>query len=100
MASGPDEAGPLILIILRLTLVVASTAPFLQAEAPAWWVAFDLVDQLDKELKQCDTVFRAARGASRRPFACKGVAGAGNPKELAKYVQTRGWEPTNSTVHV
>ena len=81
-------------------LVVASTAPFLQEEAPAWWVAFDLVDQLDKELKQCDAVLRTARGATRRPFARKGVAGAGNPKELAKYIQTQGWEPTNSAVHV
>ena len=52
-------------------LVVASTAPFLRAEAPAWWVAFDLVDQLDKELKQCNAVLRTARGASRRPFAYK-----------------------------
>ncbi len=81
-------------------LVVASTAPFLQAEAPAWWVAFDLVHQLDQELKQCDAVLRTALRASRRPFACKGVVGAGNPKELAKYVQTQGWEPTNSAVHV
>ena len=81
-------------------LVVSSTAPFLQAEAPAWWVAFDLVDQLDRELKQCDTVLRTAVGASRKPFARKGVAGADNAKELAKYVQTRGWEPTNSAVHV
>ena len=80
--------------------VVGSTSPFPKAEAPAWWVAFDLVDQLDRELKQCDAVFRTVRGASRRPFARKGVAGAGNPKELSKYVQTQGWEPTDSTVHV
>ena len=81
-------------------LVVASTAPFAKFEASAWWVAFDLVVQLDRELKACDAALRAARGASRRPFARKAVAGAGNPKELAKYVQTQGWEPTDSTVHV
>ena len=40
------------------SVVVASTAPFLRSEAPAWWVAFDLVDQFDKELKQCDAAFR------------------------------------------
>ena len=81
-------------------LVVASTAPFLHTEASAWWVAFDLVDQLDTELTQCDAVLRTTPGAARRPFARKGVAGAGNAKELAKYVQTAGWEPTNSAVHV
>ncbi len=81
-------------------LAVASTAPFPRAEASAWWVAYDLVDQLDRELKQCDSVLRTARGAARSPFARKAVAGAGNPTELVKYVQTKGWEPTDSTVHV
>ena len=81
-------------------LVVASTAPFPKAEASAWWVAYDLVDQLDRELKQCDAVLRTAPGAARLPFARKSVAGARNPTELAKYVQTKGWEPTDSTVHV
>ena len=81
-------------------LAVSSTAPFPKAEASAWWVAFDLVDQLNKELKQCDAVLRTARGAPRRPFARTTAAGAGNPVELAKYIETQGWEPTDSTVHV
>ena len=81
-------------------LVVASTAPFPKAEASAWWVAFDLADQLNRELKQCDAVLRTARGAPRRLFARTAVAGAGNPVELAKYIETQGWEPTDSTVHV
>ena len=81
-------------------LVVASTAPFPRAEASAWWVAFDLVDQLNRELKQCDGILRTAAGASRQLFARTAVTGAGNPKELAKYIETQGWEPTDSTVHV
>ena len=81
-------------------LVVASTAPFPRTEVPAWWVAFDLVDQLDRELKRCDATLRAARGAPRLPFAFNAVAGAGNPRELARHVETEGWEPTDSTVHV
>ena len=80
-------------------LVVASTAPFRQDEAPGWWIAFDLVAQLDKELKQCDAVL-ASSTAQKRSFACKGVAAAGNVRELARYIETDGWEPTNSSVHV
>ena len=64
-------------------LVVASTAPFRQDEASGWWVAFDLVAQLDKELKQCDAVLALAT-AHKRSFACKGVAAAGNARELAR----------------
>ena len=41
-------------------LVVASTAPFRESEASGWWVAFDLVAQLDKELRQCGTVMISA----------------------------------------
>ena len=82
------------------SVVVASTAPFLRSEAPAWWVAFDLVDQFDKELKQCDAAFRRVQGDNARMFARKSVAGAGDAMELARYIRTKGWEPTNSNVHV
>ena len=80
-------------------LVVASTAPFQETEAQGWWVAFDLVAQFDKELRQCDFVLSSGM-ARERSFARKRVAAAGNVRELAKYIQTKGWEPTNSSVHV
>ncbi len=78
-------------------LVVASTAPFQESEAAGWWVAFDLVGQLDKELKQCNSALSSRPGQT---FARRSVAAAGNVRELAKYIQTDGWEPTNSSVHV
>lgn len=81
-------------------LVVASRIPFPEAAAPAWWVAFDLVSQFDKELRQCDSVLRSAGRGSRRPFACLSVLAAGRPRELAKYIETQGWEPTAAAVHV
>lgn len=80
-------------------LVIASTAPFRQDEASAWWVAFDLVTQFDNELKQCDRVL-AETSTHERSFARKGVAGAGNVKDLAKFIRTDGWEPVDSSVHV
>ena len=79
-------------------LVVASTAPFCPEEVSGWWVAFDLVAQLDKELKQCND---ALASAQRPTLACKRVAGAGNVTELSNgYIQTDGWQPTNWSVHV
>ena len=80
-------------------LIVASTAPFRQDEASGWWVAFDLVTQFDKELKQCDAVLVSAT-ARERSFTRKSVAAAGNVRELTKHIQTDGWEPTDSSVHV
>ena len=79
--------------------VVASTAPFKENETAGWWVAFDLVAQLDKELKQCNSVLSPTRGPERI-FACRGVVAAGSVGALAKYIEADGWEPTGSAVHV
>ena len=81
-------------------LVIASTSPFPRHEATAWWVAFDLVETFDKELRRCNDVLGASSGRLHSTFSGKKVAGAGHVEELVKYVETLGWEPTNSTVHV
>ena len=81
-------------------LVVSSTAPFSRAEAQAWWVAFDAIALLDKEIKDCNELLTGAPGFPRPRFARTRVAGAGRARETAKYVQTVGWEPTDSNVHV
>ena len=80
-------------------LIIASTKPFLEDEAKAWWVAFDAIALLDKELRNCNEVF-AKVATSGQQFARKSVAGAGKVKELTKYVQTTDWEPTDTKVHV
>ena len=81
-------------------LVIASTIPFPRHEATAWWVAFDLVETFDKKLRRGNHVLGASSGRLHSTFAGKKVAGAGHVEELVKYVETLGWEPTNSTVHV
>ena len=81
-------------------LVVSSTGPFTRAEAQAWWVAFDAIVLLDREIKDCNDLLTNAPGFRRPPFARTRVAGAGTARETAKYVQTVGWHPTDSNVHV
>ena len=81
-------------------LVIASTSPFPRADSAAWWVAFDLIDTFDTELRRCNDVFKASPGGPRPTFARKSVGGSGQVKELVQYVETVGWEPTDSTVHV
>ena len=81
-------------------VVIGSTSPFPRAEAAAWWVAFDLIDTFDRELRLCNEVLRDSSGGPRPTFARKSVAGAGQVKDLVRYVETVGWEPTESTVHV
>ena len=80
-------------------LTISSTSPFPRSEAGAWWVAFDLVARFDKELRDCNDILDNS-GGQRSSFPRKRVAGAGQPRELVKYVETIDWEPTESTVHV
>ena len=80
-------------------VVVGSTAPFRENEAAGWWVAFDLVNQLDRELRQCHSAL-SSRSEPKRTFARRSVAEAGNVRGLAQYIETDGWEPANSSVHV
>ena len=81
-------------------LVIASTRPFLESQSAAWWVAFDLIETFDTELRRCNELLKASSGGPRRSFARKRVAGSGRVNELTKYVETADWEPTDSTVHV
>ena len=81
-------------------LVVSSTAPFTRTEAHAWWVAFDAMVLLDKEIRDCNDLLAGAPGFRRAGFARTRVAGAGRVRETAKHVRTDGWEPTDSAVHV
>ena len=81
-------------------LTISSTSPFPRNEAGAWWVAFDLVVLFDKELRSCNEVLETTSRGPRPSFARKRVTGAGQVRELVKYIETTGWEPTDSTVHV
>lgn len=81
-------------------LVIASTRPFQRGHAAAWWVAFDLIEVFDRELRLANAILGALPTRSRRAFATKGVAGAGQVREIVQYVEAEGWEPTDSTIHV
>ncbi len=81
-------------------LVIASMRPFLRSQSTAWWVAFDLIETFDTELRRCNEVLRTSPGGPRTTFTRRSVAGAGRVRELVQYVETVDWEPTDSTVHV
>ena len=81
-------------------LVIASTSPFQRTESAAWWVAYDLIETFDAELRQCNHVLKTSPGGPRPTFPRSGVAGSGQVKELVRYVETANWAPTDSTVHV
>lgn len=78
-------------------LVYSAAPAFDISVAEAWWLAFDAVSMVDKELRQVDHLLQK-RGIAR--LNATRVEGVGSPTELARYVETVGWVPVDSTVRV
>lgn len=78
-------------------LVFTSGPEFGLADADAWWLCFDTIRMVDRELRECDALLE---DFTRPRFAAKRVRGADSPKALSELVKTRDWEPIDTSVRV
>ncbi len=78
-------------------LVYSTGHAFNIEEASAWWLCFETLRMVDRELGSVDALF-ADKGYQR--FAARRVTGVEEPNRLVSYIQTDGWLPINATVHV
>lgn len=78
-------------------VVFTSGQPFGRDDAEAWWLAYDTLNAVDRELHDVDLLLQ-----SRRPQILKArrVKGAGSPEILARSVQTREWRPVDARLQV
>lgn len=77
-------------------LVFRSTA-FTSTEIEAWWVGYDALNVVDRELKNVDA---ALRGRGRPRFAIRSVANVQSPQIAKMSLRVSGWEPIDARVHV
>ena len=78
----------------ELDAVVFTTGqPFGREDSEAWWLAFDMLNAVDRELHDVDLLLHS-RG--REVLKARRVKGAGSPEILARSLQTRGWRPVNA----
>jgi len=78
-------------------LVFTSGPEFGLADADAWWLCFDTVCMVDRELRECDVLLED----SKRPrLAAKRVRGAEPPKAMAELIKTKEWEPVETSIRV
>jgi hypothetical protein len=78
-------------------LVFTSGPEFGLADADAWWLCFDTISMVDRELRDCDVLledFQLPR------FAAKRVRGAESPKAMAELIKTKEWEPVDTSIRV
>lgn len=78
-------------------VVFTAGSPFSLADADAWWLAYDTMAAVDRELRDVDLLMQnRGRGILR----ARRVKGAGSPESLARTVQTRGWRPVDTQLRV
>ena len=81
------------------TLLFSSTRSFREEEADSWWICYDTICMIDKELKSSNALLESRRVPST-PFQVKKVKGAGSLEAFSRCVQTEGWTPYAAEVHV
>lgn len=78
-------------------LVYSAAPPFTLNVADAWWLAFDAVVTVDKELRDIDHLLQERKKGRLKANRVKGAA---SPTALSHHITTIGWVPVDSTVRV
>lgn len=78
-------------------IVFTTGQPFSRLDADAWWLAYDTLCGVDRELKTVDVLLHS-RG--REALRARRVKGIESPEALAKTVQTRDWRPIDARIRV
>ncbi|MCW2247768.1 signal transduction histidine kinase [Azospirillum fermentarium] len=78
-------------------MVFTTGQPFGKEDAEAWWLAYDTLNAVDRELRDVDLLLQ---GRNREVLKARRIKGAGSPEILARSVQTRGWRPVDARLQV
>ena len=80
-------------------LLITTTKPFKKDDASAWWVMYDAVQIIERELANSNALLEKAY-SKESTLLVDGVDGNSGPQNLSKRIQADGWEPSNATVKV
>jgi hypothetical protein len=78
-------------------IVFTAGMAFGHADAEAWWLAYDTLNAVDRELHDVDLLLR---NRGREVLKARRVKGAGSPEMLARTVETAGWRPVDARLQV
>jgi len=83
--------------IERDRLVYTSKSSFNVNEAASWWLCYDTLKMIDKELNAVDIILH---NSGNKRFKAKGLANVDNLHSLMRLITTNGWTPVDARVHV
>ena len=78
-------------------LVYTSNNPFSTGEASSWWLCFDTLHLVDRELREVNALL-VDRDLPR--LAALGIAGIEEPERLTKFIPTGDWLPIDIQIKV
>jgi hypothetical protein len=78
-------------------LLFSSREPFGLQEARSWWLGYDVITMIDRELSLVSDLLERL---DLPRFEVSGVIGAESPRLLAKHIETEGWIPVNARIQV
>ena len=83
------------------TAVITSTRAFQQADVKAWWVAYDAISLIEKEIIASNMALSEGHyKISPIPFQIQSISGADDPEKLSRLIEVEGWEPSPTKIYV
>lgn len=79
------------------SLLYTSTTDFEEKDANSWFVVYDALKVIDKEIKSSNSLLKRLNSFN---FKIKKVSGIESPEILKKYIRVDGWSPCSAQVHV
>lgn len=83
--------------VSKSTLLYTSTIDFKEEDSNAWFVVYDAICLVDKEIKSCNSLLEKQIG---KTFKVNKIRGVESPESLSQYVKAEGWKPCSAKVHV
>lgn len=84
-------------IIRDGVLMYSAGQDFRLAEANSWWLCYEAVRLIDRELTSCNAYLQ---DSGLTTFIARRVYGADNPLVLAQQIRPSGWRPVNAEIRV
>lgn len=84
-------------VVSGSTLIYSSGQPFKASEANSWWLAYDLIRLIDKEIRSSNGLLEEL---GFQVFRVSRVLGADSSRAMAKHIQPDGWRPIDAEIKV
>lgn len=84
------------------TLLFTSCSAFPIEETDAWWVAYDAICLVHRELQDSNKLLNSRSGTCTKSpaFKMKRVEGIENPTDASRHLRVKDWMPCSAAVHV